>query len=65
MENGQKNLSLGIRGMGRKSYICITGMGMMATTQGTPKISYAIGIVTIIGMAMQFWLDLKDKDEEK
>ena len=65
MENGQKNLSLGICGMGRKSYICITGMGMMATTQGTPKISYAIGIVTIIGMAMQFWLDLKDKDEEK
>jgi hypothetical protein len=37
----------------------------MATTQGKPKISYAIGIVTIIGMAMQFWLDLKDKDEEK
>jgi hypothetical protein len=65
MESTQKNLNFGIKGMGRKSYICVTGMGAMAATQAVPKVSYAIGIVTVIGMGLQFVLDLKDKDEEK
>jgi len=64
-EQNNKALMVGLKGMGRKSYICVTGMGMMAATQSVPKVSYAIGVVTVIGMAMQFWLDLNDKDEEK
>ncbi len=59
------NYAIGIKGMGRKAYICISGVGMMAATQAVPHVSYAIGIVTLIGMGLQFILDLRNQDEEK
>jgi hypothetical protein len=61
--NGNK--IIGIKGMGRKSYITVSGMGFIAASQGQKIAVVSILIGMLVGMALQFVLDLKDKDEEK
>jgi len=62
-ESGTK--TFGIKGMGRKSYIAVSGMGFVAAAQGQKLAVIIIGIICIVGMALQFILDLRNQDEEK
>jgi hypothetical protein len=64
-DNGNGKGIVGIKGMGRKSYIAVSGMAFIAAAQSNQWPVVAITLVALIGMGLQFILDLSDKDEEK
>jgi hypothetical protein len=56
---------VGITGMGRKSYIAVSGMGAMAAAQSNMWVAFGIAILALVGMYLQYRLDMAGKDEEK
>jgi len=63
-EKNNGNKIIGIKGMGRKSYIAVSGMAFIAAAQSNYWPVLAISVVALVGMGLQFILDLSEKDEE-